>query len=384
MVILHISFDYPDKIDGKKTKAVKNLVNSQTETKNIIFSLNRTATKLDKMSVLKEEHGYTLYVWGLPFGILLHFWMYVAYKRILKVIEKDGIKPDLIHAHKLASEGIIASFLSNTLKVPFICSIRSSDLHVLRYKRGYHRIYRKVLKQAAQLIFISPWAVQSLKYYLGEDSIKENYQVLPNIINLSYRNGSIPAFNKKFVTVSHLKYLKAKNIERTIKAFDIIFDKYPGYTLDIVGDGPRRGEVIEMLAKTRNPRNFVMKGEIENSVLISSYADYQGMVLPSFPETFGMVFIEALSAGIPIIYSKNSGIDGYFDNFKVGLAVNYRSVKEIAGAISKIIEENIAYKRGVEEMVKSGYLHNFSQPVISERYARILSNIKNLNLTNKN
>ena len=59
--------------------------------------------------------------------------------------------------------------------------------------------------------------------------------------------------------------------------------------------------------------------------------------MPSFHETFGLVYIEAMSQGLPIIYTKGEGIDGYFKEATVGYSVNPKDVKNIVKKIEMII-----------------------------------------------
>jgi glycosyltransferase involved in cell wall biosynthesis len=59
--------------------------------------------------------------------------------------------------------------------------------------------------------------------------------------------------------------------------------------------------------------------------------------MPSFAETFGLVYAEALSQGLPLIYTKGQGIDGYFRDGEVGYAVDPNDPEEIADRISMIL-----------------------------------------------
>lgn len=344
-------------------------MNCQTSTKNIVFSLNRT-TAWNNTRLLKEEHGYTLSIFGLPFGIFLFFWMFMAYKKIYKIIREDNIRPTLIHAHKLTYEGIIAYLLSGKLGVPFLLSIRSADVHVLTYKKINIPLYRRIVRKARKIFFISPWAIKPMQNFLGKSTLNGNFEVLPNIVNKSLHHNASNSAGKNFITVFNFIVYKRKNIRRVIKAFDWVFKKYPGCKLDIVGGGPNKEKIIALINRSAHPENFSLKGEIKNSEVRKLYAGYAGFVLPSFAETFGLVFIEALSAGIPIIYSKNTGIDGYFNHLDVGVCVNHTSVVDIASAIEKIIEQNGEFKKNVQQMIASGYLDQFSANSVKEKYSR--------------
>ncbi len=373
MTVIHLTFDHPDLIDGKKTKAVKNLIASQHVYNHIVFSLNRTIFNSKILKTQREHHGYTLFVFGLPFGILLFLWMFIAYRRIAKIIKNGNIKPDLIHAHKLSYEGLIAYFLSKKLKVPFILTIRGdTDLKLLRHKRLYRRFYTHIVQHAKKVIFLAPWAVKPLERYLGITLISDKYTLIPNIINMvEWQQGETIKF-KKFITVFNFVSYKRKNIVRVIKAFDKIFSNYPEYGLDIVGDGPNRSRIISFIKKSNHPDHFHLSGAIEHIALLNLYSKYQGFILPSFPETFGLVFIEALTAGLPIIYSKNSGIDGFFDDFQIGVGVNHRSVEEITRAIEEIIQHANEYKKNIEKLITDGFFKKFSKSSVGECYAKII------------
>lgn len=374
MSVIHITFDHPDGINKGKTKAVKNLVSSENTSKNIVFSLNRTINPFNSSKVFSELHGYTIYNFGLPYGILLISWMFIAYRRIAKIIHKENIKPTLIHAHKLTFEGIIAFFLSRKLKVPFILTIRgNSDLKLLYHKRLYRKLYISIVQKASKVIFLAPWTIKLATKYLGEPNLADKKIVVPNFVAIGNFLKSEHTKIRRFISVFNFKSYKSKNIKRVIKAFDSIFDKYPEYGLDIVGSGPNRNKIITFIKKSHHPAQFCLLGEIDHSTLLELYSKYEGFILPSFPETFGLVFLEALTAGIPVIYSRNSGIDGYFDDLHVGIGVNHRSIKEITLAIEELILNNAEYVNHVELLITNGFFNQFSQTEVGEKYSKIIA-----------
>lgn len=374
MTIIHLSFDHPDRIVSRKTKAVRNLISSQNVSDNIVFSLNRTAFRINKLRIQKEAHGYTMYVFGFPFGILLFQWMFIAYKRIARIIIEEDIKPTLIHAHKLTFEGIIAYFLSKKLNVPYILTIRgNADVKLLFYKRLYRKLYSRIVRNAQKVIFLAPWAVNRVESFLGKEVLSNKYSVIPNVVNIDSQILTEKITLKKFITVFYFHNIQGKNIYRIIKAFDEIFLKYPEYSLDIVGGGPQKGKVLSLIKKSKFPDHFNLPGEIEHDTLLKMYSSYQGFILPSFPETFGLVFLEALASGIPVLYSKNSGIDGYFNGLQIGVAVNHQSVDEIIAAIEELIQKKASYKKNIINLISRGFLEQFSKSSVGERYSEIIS-----------
>jgi glycosyltransferase involved in cell wall biosynthesis len=92
--------------------------------------------------------------------------------------------------------------------------------------------------------------------------------------------------------------------------------------------------------------------------------------MPSVRETFGLVYIEALSQGLPIIYSKGEAVDGYFDEATVGKKVNPESVSDIARAIASVRENYTAYIQGCTQEADK-----FSWKRIAERYISIYDEV---------
>src|SRR5690606_25930143 len=87
--------------------------------------------------------------------------------------------------------------------------------------------------------------------------------------------------------------------------------------------------------------------------------------MPSRFETFGLVYVEALLQGLPIIYMHNEGIDGYYDN-RIGEKAMNASVEEISGAICRIVEHYVNYDYDIKQIANN---HNWK--VIARIYADI-------------
>ena len=96
--------------------------------------------------------------------------------------------------------------------------------------------------------------------------------------------------------------------------------------------------------------------------------------MPSFKETFGIVYLEAMSQGLPIIYSQNQGIDGYFKDRAPGYSVDPYSINDIK---SKIL---LAFDN-YEELSSNAFyqVDNFSWKDISKKYNELYSNCINNN-----
>jgi glycosyltransferase involved in cell wall biosynthesis len=377
MSIFHLSFDYPGFLHKDKTKAVKNLVDAQEEFENVVFSMKRAASPFADYKAVRTDYGFAMRVFGLPFGIGLTTCMRLASRRVLKAIGTGAKEFDLIHAHKLTFEGIIAFVLAERLGIPFIVTIRGdSDLKVIKMKRWSRPLYAKILRRASKVLFLAPWTRDQLENYFPDIPFQEKSVLIPNIIEPG-KQAAASATNKtnKFVSVFKLDSYKRKNIKRVIEAMDALHSTIPSVGLDIIGPGTEKSKkaIQKYIDACNHPSLFNLLGPVPNEELVNVYPNYLGLVLPSSPETFGLVFIEALSSGLPIIYAKNAGVDGFFEeDGKVGIKVDSRSVDEIADALREIYINNEAYASSVQDYKNKGRVGIFSRRHVAEEYTAVL------------
>jgi glycosyltransferase involved in cell wall biosynthesis len=136
------------------------------------------------------------------------------------------------------------------------------------------------------------------------------------------------------------RIVKSKGVGTLLQAMPDILRQFPEITLTIVGDGPYKSD-CEMLAKTLG---------IDNQVQFLGYKDYGYithsliqstiLVVPSiWPEAFGLVSVEAMSVGRPVVASRVGGIPEIVLDGKTGLLVSPSDPKELAGALVTLLRD---------------------------------------------
>ena len=113
---------------------------------------------------------------------------------------------------------------------------------------------------------------------------------------------------------------------------------------------------------------MTVKPFMEQEALKQEYRDHDLFALASKTETFGLVYAEALSQGLPILYSKGEGFDGQFAEGYVGFAVDPWDVDDIARGIRKIV---VAYPELANNTTIAA--DRFRMSLIAQAYGRLYS-----------
>jgi glycosyltransferase involved in cell wall biosynthesis len=249
------------------------------------------------------------------------------------------------HAHFLYSDGAVALGLKREYGLPYIVAVRNTDLNFfMRYRPDLFRICREILRQAYAVIFVSPAYREKLLARLPDherDAVSGKSHIVPNGVASFWLDHPPQARIDDHSSLRLLyvgDFTHNKNVPGTIRASEILVDNCNA-KLTLVGGGGSGAEVVSrMLASGRHPQvTFV--GRIDDlEKLMEIYRQHDIFVMPSFLETFGLSYIEALSQGLPVVHSRGQGIDGYFDHGTVSEAADPRDPASIAAAVQTLVK----------------------------------------------
>lgn len=353
-VVLHLAVDYPNVYRPENTLAVRNFVRAQDELDHFVVAMTRTANPLRVEHTGGDGQGdgdvLSMRYWGLPFGMFLGLSMFIAAWRIRREILRRKIRPDLIHAHKLAFEGLAGWWLSRWLRVPLVLSVRGeSESKVLRYKPLYRPLLQRVLNDAKRVYYVSAWFRPILTRHFRIAESKQ--RLLPNFVNAGDPTQRKPAITpNRLLTILDLNVYRKKGLDRLLPAFRACLAQFPSARLDIVGRGSPEviAEVRQLIARHGLEREVSLLGVVRNEALQALLPAYAGMVLASHNETFGMVYVEALLAGVPILHSRGTGIDGFVDFVEARVAVDPKDERSIAEGLIRLLERQQSFRDWLE------------------------------------
>ena len=143
----------------------------------------------------------------------------------------------------------------------------------------------------------------------------------------------------KFV-IGHVgRFFPQKNHEFLIDIFKSLYDKRPDSVLVLVGGGEKddalKNRIKEKVSQMGLTDSVLFLGVREDVNEIMQAFDV--FLLPSLEETFGRVYVEAMTQGLPVIYTKNQGFDGNFEDGVVGYAIDSQNPQEIANRVIDIV-----------------------------------------------
>ncbi len=275
--------------------------------------------------------------------------MYLGLRNLVKTIDKE-FPFDLIHAHVALPDGHAAYCLKKGFPVPTVVTIHGQDFQSTLHKGPARRKrLQEVLLGIDSVITVST----KLKNLVKDEPYYPKIQVINNGIHLaeidraevgSFRSEGVDPVHKKresqdqitLLSVSNLK--KTKGIDLNLQALASLVKTYPNLTYRIVGDGEER-KSLEALAESLDLGNHVFfLGKLPHREALQEMAQADIFCLPSWQEGFGVVYIEAMALGIPVIGVKGEGIEDVIDPGANGLLVRPHEVEDLAEALESLLK----------------------------------------------
>ncbi|HOQ08921.1 MAG TPA: glycosyltransferase family 4 protein [Syntrophomonadaceae bacterium] len=167
-------------------------------------------------------------------------------------------------------------------------------------------------------------------------------------------NYPIPEENKVLLFVGRLT--KEKNLEFLIEAFRLVKDRYPHTTLVLTAQGPMEGELKRLTTRLgmNLEQDVVFTGALPFETLAHVYHSADLFVFSSMTETQGLVLIEAMATGLPVVAIKAYGVQDMVDHMVNGLLTEC-DLQEFSNAICTLLADEELYNRFKEQALQKAY-----------------------------
>lgn len=284
---------------------------------------------------------------------------------------------DLIHAHVALPDGAAAVLIGENYKRPVVVTIHGQDLYRTIHKgSACKRAISGVFEKAGRVVTVSGVLERIAKSNIG---LPEKLITVHNGVALDKVLYERQAAGKTILSVSYL--IVRKGIDFNLKAISELVGKHPDLKYKIIGDGPEAGDLRKLASDLGLDEHVEFLGHLSNNDVMKHMSVAGVFSLPSWDEAFGVVYIEALAHGVPVIGCRGEGIEDIVKHGETGLLVEPKDVNSLAEAIDYLLN-NPDKARAMGERGRELVLANFTwernAKKIIELYEEVVSNHKRL------
>ncbi|MBU3106568.1 glycosyltransferase [Clostridium gasigenes] len=282
-----------------------------------------------------------------------------------EIVKKEG-KVDLIHAQSSLWAGISAAYISKKYNIPLVITEHSSIERGSYVRESYKPLIKESYNVAKKVVVVGTGLKKEIEEFSGRNDIK----VIHNLVPLELFEKKEEKNNEEFTFFS-LAFLEGeKGMDTLIKAFSDGF-KGKNCKLKIGGAGSQR-KGLEILANNLGIKNqVVFLGALLREEVAKNMNECNAFVLASRYETFGVVYIEALAAGKPIIGMYNGGAEDIINEVN-GKIVAIDDINGLKDAMINI-KENINFYNS--DVIRADCIKRFTKESIVEKIIEVYKEI---------
>ena len=334
--------------------------------------LFRSTFSIENDVPVSRWHCLNVLTFRLPLLRNLNLFLYK--KQLMRLMEqyiKAYGMPDLIHAHCVYWGGYVAMHISKKYNVPFIITEHASFNYDKRTILSWRLPYLHAVVESASKFL-------SVSHFLGKNirnTCDVNYEVVPNIVDTNYyllQSKKSHSIIKRFVTIAELK--PPKGIHLLIEAFSQAFKGQDDIILEIGGSGREENQLKNLAKQLGIEHQIKFLGMLSRSQVRDLLYRADAFVLPSLYETFGVVFIEAMATGLPVIGTRSGGPEEIIINDELGLLVEPGKVRELKEALI-IMLKNITSGCYNSEIIRDYTVKNYSQDIVLKKLNAIYNEV---------
>lgn len=294
--------------------------------------------------------------------------------RDLFKLEREGLregilsaKPDILHAH-WTYEFAMACLEAG---LPTLVTCHDSAFQILRFKKDLYRLGRlyiqiMVMGKTRFLTAVSPYLADSLQWLA-----RAKIEVVPNPIEVDVANDNMHESASgplKIATVLN-GWDNRKNPKPAIKTFNILRAEIPDAEMYMYGSGfEKDGPACLWAAKKGLSRNIHFCGSIPHHDLQTRLRGMSVLLHPALEESFGMVIVEAIALGLPVVAGVRSGaVPWVLDGGKAGFLTDVRKPEKIAETLLTCLRQTEDRKQR-QINARDRVLRLFSPNSVAEQY----------------
>lgn len=288
----------------------------------------------------------------------------ILFKRYIK----EFGKPDIIHCHSVMMGGWLTEKISDKYKIPFVITEHNSLFFQGHYEKYYTKI-SEICNKSSLCLSVSTDYSQIL-----EKTIPNSPQWIPhnNIVSSKFLTTNIRKKDKDpfvFLSISNLS--KHKNVPLVLKSFKKFNIKYPKSKLKIIGVGLEE-RALKTLKEKLEIKNVYFLGKKTRDQIVQEFNKSNVFLLGTKYETFGVVLVESLAMGVPVIVTDCGGSEDIMNN-EVGRVTKQNDVEDMYNSMIDVYNKYDEFKpQNLRDYSNSNFSEEKLSSVMIDHYKDIL------------
>ncbi len=390
MKILVLSHMYPSTFNEMRGifvhELVKELVRQSCKVK-VVSPVPRTSFPVNRLSSKWKAYSQIPLQSNLD-GIEVYYPRYLAFPRAMFFASSGrrmyrGIKElidkmyrefpfDLMHAHVALPDGYAAMMVNRWYDKPLVVTVHGQDLQVTLFRNDRcKRALARVFKKADKVISVSTKLKNIAKENLG---FSEKISVINNGINSKELIGGKSSLASDYVDyrtiLSASNLVSSKGIDLNLKAIAKLVKKYSNLRYVVIGDGPEINSLKKLTSRLNLKNNVEFLGRLPREKVMDYMSAASVFSLPSWREGFGVVYLEAMAHGKPVIGCAGEGIEDIIENGTTGLLVKTKDLDSLFEALDFLFS-NPEESKAIGERAKKHVLENYTLQKNAEKTLEI-------------
>lgn len=291
--------------------------------------------------------------------------------KMAQVVQRE--KLDILHVHYAVPHAVCAILAKQmvTHPVKVVTTLHGTDITVLGYDETLKDVIRFGIEQSDLVTAVSDQLIEETKHALNiHRPIHRVYNFVDDRIYYKRDTASLkskcqPNEEKLIIHVSNFR--PVKRVLDVAQIFAKIYEQIPS-KLVLIGEGPEFPKLCEWLKSKGLQDQLICLGRQEDVAEILSQTDL--MLLPSEKESFGLVALEAMACGVPVIGSNAGGIPEVVKHNETGYIYPIGDIDNMANAGVHLLSNADTYSRFSEASIKRATTY-FSAGTIMEEYLHL-------------
>jgi len=281
---------------------------------------------------------------------------------------------EILNTHFAIPSGPTGYVLSKLLQLPNVLSIHGGDIFDPSKSLSPHDmpilkpIVRTMLNTADRVVAQSSDTKKNAYLYYNT---KRPIDIIPlGIKKPDFTKKCRADFNldpDEIIICTIGRLVKRKNIEETVAILSELKNRYR-FKFLVIGDGPERGNINELAKQHGLGSNFQMMGNVSDELKFQLLSLSDIFLSTALHEGFGLVFLEAMAAGIPVVCYNRGGQNDFLENGKTGFLVKFGDKKQFKAKVSEIIDnKSLRFSIGSynKKVIKKYYIEVCAEKYIS-------------------